>query len=51
MNLNESIVEDAALTWFGELGYAIVHGPHMAPGALRVKDGMSINATKGMAYG
>ncbi|MCE9552911.1 MAG: type I restriction endonuclease subunit R [Planctomycetes bacterium] len=30
--LNESIVEDAALTWFGELGYAIGHGPHMAPG-------------------
>ena len=23
MNLNESIVEDAALTWFGELGYAV----------------------------
>ena len=32
MSLNESIVEDAALTWFGELGYAIGHGPHMAPG-------------------
>ncbi len=31
-NLNESIVEDATLTWFGELGYAIAHGPHMAPG-------------------
>jgi len=30
--LNESIVEDAALTWFGELGYTIGHGPHMAPG-------------------
>ncbi len=29
--LNESIVEDAALTWFGELGYAIGHGPHRAP--------------------
>ncbi len=23
MSLNESIVEDAALTWFGELGYAL----------------------------
>lgn len=23
MNLNESTVEDAALSWFGELGYAI----------------------------
>ena len=32
--LNESHVEDAALTWFGELGYAIGHGPHMAPGEL-----------------
>ena len=30
--LNESIVEDATLTWFRELGYAIGHGPHMAPG-------------------
>ena len=29
--LNESIVEDATLTWFGELGYAIGHGLHMAP--------------------
>ncbi len=32
MSLTESIVEDAALTWFGELGYAVGHGPHMAPG-------------------
>jgi type I restriction enzyme R subunit len=32
MTLNESIVEDAALTWFGELGYAVGHGPHLAPG-------------------
>lgn len=32
MPLTESIVEDAALEWFGELGYAIGHGPHMAPG-------------------
>ena len=47
----ESIVEDAALTWFGELGYAIGHGPHMAPGKLRAKDGMSINTTRGIAYG
>lgn len=23
MSLNESIVEDAALEWFGELGYSI----------------------------
>jgi len=31
-SLNESIVEDAALDWFGELGYAVGHGPHLAPG-------------------
>ena len=32
MNLNESHVEDAALTWFGELGYAVGRGPQLAPG-------------------
>jgi len=32
MSLNESIVEDAALEWFGALGYSIGHGPHIAPG-------------------
>ena len=32
MSLNESIVEDAALEWFGELGYAVGHGPHLAHG-------------------
>ena len=32
MNLNESTVEDAALEWFDVLGYAIGHGPDMAPG-------------------
>ena len=31
-NLNESIVEDAALSWFAEMGYAIGHGLHLAPG-------------------
>jgi type I restriction enzyme R subunit len=30
--LNESIVEDATLTWFEELDYAIGHGLNMAPG-------------------
>ena len=30
--LNELIVEEAALEWLAELGYAIGHGPHMAPG-------------------
>jgi type I restriction enzyme R subunit len=32
MTFNESTVEDAALTWFGELGYTVAHGPHLAPG-------------------
>ena len=31
MSLNESIVEDAAHGWFGELGYAFGHGPLLAP--------------------
>ena len=32
MSLNESHVEEAALEWFGALGYAIGHGPELAPG-------------------
>ena len=32
MALDESIVEDAALEWFGELGYAVGHGAQLAPG-------------------
>ncbi len=32
MILKESTVEKAALEWFGELGYAVGHGPHLAPG-------------------
>jgi type I restriction enzyme R subunit len=32
MSLNESIVEEAALGWFAELGYSVGHGPHLAPG-------------------
>ncbi len=27
----ESDVEDAALTWFAQLGYAVLHGPEIAP--------------------
>ncbi len=30
--LGEALVEQAALDWFGELGYATVHGSHLAPG-------------------
>jgi type I restriction enzyme R subunit len=32
--LNESIVEDAAVEWFGDLGYAVGHWPQLAPGEL-----------------
>ena len=38
-SLNESIVEDAALEWFGELGYAVGHGPYLAPGEPASRDG------------
>src|SRR6185369_7647669 len=30
----ESVVEDAALEWLGELGCAMLHGPEIAPGEL-----------------
>ncbi len=35
----ESILEEAALEWFGELGYAVGHGPDMAPGKPASRDG------------
>jgi hypothetical protein len=43
--LTESTVEEAALEWLNELGYAVLHGPEIEPegprqiisGALRVK--------------
>ena len=31
-NFSESVVEDAALAWFGELDYALLHGQIIAPG-------------------
>jgi len=31
-SFTESIVEEAALGWFGDLGYAVLHGPEIAPG-------------------
>src|SRR2546430_1738636 len=34
MSFAESVVEDAALSWFGELQYALLHGPEIAPGEL-----------------
>jgi len=50
VTIKESIVEDATLTWFGELGYAIAHRQRMASGELP-KYGMAFNAMKGMVYG
>lgn len=32
MALNESTVEDAALSWFETVGYSVAHGPDVAPG-------------------
>jgi type I restriction enzyme, R subunit len=32
VSLNESIVANAALKWSGDLGYAVGHGPQLAPG-------------------
>jgi type I restriction enzyme R subunit len=29
--LNESTIEEAALAWFGDLGYTVGHGPEIAP--------------------
>jgi len=29
MNINEFIVEDVALIWFGEMGNAISHEPYL----------------------
>lgn len=37
MPLNESIIENAAVTWFGELENAVGHGPHIAPGGSDAK--------------
>lgn len=31
MSMNESHLEEAALEWLAELGYALGHGPDMAP--------------------
>src|SRR5438132_4848172 len=30
----ESLVEEAALSWFKELAYAVAHAPHLAPGEI-----------------
>jgi hypothetical protein len=49
MTLTESIVEDAALTWFGELGYAVGHGPQMAPSEAASERGNFLESCVGRA--
>jgi type I restriction enzyme R subunit len=34
---SESTVEDAALQWFDGLGFAVKHGPEIAPGELHAE--------------
>jgi len=34
VTFTESVVEDAALSWLGELNYAVLHGLEIAPGEL-----------------
>src|SRR6266545_1541286 len=34
MSLNEAVVEEAALNWFKQLGYATAQAPHLAPGEI-----------------
>lgn len=46
-NIDESIVEDAALAWFGELGYAVGHGPHMESAAERDSFGNEVARSNG----
>jgi type I restriction enzyme R subunit len=36
-SFTESTVEDAALSWFGVLGFAVKHGPEIAPGELHAE--------------
>lgn len=40
MSINQSIAEDSALTLFGELGYAIGHGPHPSPTLATLRDSL-----------
>jgi len=51
MSLNESIVEDAALTWFGELGYAGGHGPQLAPGEPAAEPACAEHADRRDSFG
>ena len=44
MHLSKSDVENAAMEWFRDLGYAIGHGPHLALGETAVER-MNLNRT------
>src|SRR5437899_2929718 len=35
--ITESTVEEAALQWLSELGFAVAHGPEIAPGELHAE--------------
>jgi len=49
MSFGESIVEDAALSWLGELDYVVAHGPEIAPGDNRsVSDPDRLAITSGL---
>src|SRR5436190_2283757 len=39
MKLDESIIEEAALSWFKELGYSVAAAPHLAPGEIATERG------------
>ena len=50
-NCKESIVEDAALDWFGELGYAVGQGPRLAPGEPAAEPACASHADRRSSYG
>jgi type I restriction enzyme R subunit len=51
MSLNESIVEVAALEWFGELGYVVGRGPHIAPGEAAAESACASPADRRDSFG
>ena len=51
MTLNESTVEYAALTWFGNLGYAVGHGPDFSPGEPGAEPACAAHADRWASFG
>lgn len=37
MKLNESVVEEAAMTWLAQAGWSVAYGPEIAPGELQAE--------------